>query len=127
MQQIVDVGSGVGHLSRILAHAHELKTVSIDAKENHITSARLIDNQLKKSLQKSVTNGESKDRNTKEGNEHSNNLSILSTGPFHLASYVDFNDKKKFLETLSSYFTGEMLFNLFAKVPHYSGKVIDTH
>ena len=111
VQQIVDVGSGVGHLSRILAYAHKLKTVSIDAKENHIISARTFDDQLAKNLQKNVTKDADKDRNTKDDNEQCNQLSTLSTGPFHLASYVDFNDKKKFVETLSSYFTGKILDN----------------
>ena len=44
--QIVDVGSGVGHLSRLLAYAHNLKTVSIDAKENYVESAQIFDNNM---------------------------------------------------------------------------------
>ena len=115
VQQIVDVGSGVGHLSRMLSYAHELKTVSIDAKEKHITSARTFDNQLAKQLQKNVT--KDKDRNTKDANKQSNQSSTLSTGPFYLASYIDFNDKKKFIETLSSYFTGKML-GSFGNIDH---------
>ena len=104
VQQIVDVGSGVGHLSRILAYAHDLKTVSIDAKENYVESARSFDEQLVKQLQKNAR----KQKLSKTDPETPDNFTDSPNGPFHLASYVDFNDKKKFIKELSTYFTGNI-------------------
>ena len=108
IQQIVDVGSGVGHLSRVLSYAHELKTVSIDAKESHVESAKTFDDQLVKQLRKNTT----KESEEKQENLYASNIvpSIGATdskvSPFHLAQYVDFNDKTTFIDTLSPYFKG---------------------
>lgn len=40
---VVDVGSGLGHLSRILAYGYKLNVLSIEASENFSTQAKKLD------------------------------------------------------------------------------------
>ena len=109
IRQIVDVGSGVGHLSRLLAYAHDLKTVSIDAKENYIESAQIIDEQLVKQLKKKDAINETEKASHKTtDNDDIGKLSNTS-GPSYLEKHIDFNDRPAFLKILSSYFTGKVL------------------
>ena len=114
INQIVDIGSGVGHLSRLLAYAHELKTVSIDAKDNHGSSARSFDDQLEKQLQKQIKYDL---ESTSAGNNHQCNTGGLPAGPVHLTQYVDFNDQNTFVETLASYFSGMCVIKIFLVNP----------
>ena len=109
--QIVDVGSGVGHLSRLLTYAYKLKAVSIDAKESHVASARTFDFQLEKQLEKKRANQE---LNTHEvvgivnGGETCDTTCPVNSGPSHLAQYVDFDDEAS-MKTLLAYFKGTLI------------------
>lgn len=107
--QIVDVGSGVGHLSRLLAYAHNLKTVSIDAKDNFVESAQIFDDQLVQQLKKKDAISEKKFAKFNEQPNGNDSQTINSdSGPFYLEKHIDFNDKQTFIQLLSSYHTGKV-------------------
>ena len=106
--QIVDVGSGVGHLSRPLAYSHNLKTVSIDAKDNFVESAQIFDDQLVQQLKKKGAINEKVIAKLNQGNKNSSETINSNSGPFYLEKHIDFNDKQTFLQLLSSYHTGKV-------------------
>ena len=107
--QIVDVGSGVGHLSRLLAYAHNLKTVSIDAKDNFVESAQIFDDQLVQQLKKKDAMNEKKfAKFNEQPNGNASQTINSNSGPFYLEKHIDFNDKQTFLQLLSSYHTGKV-------------------
>ena len=107
--QIVDVGSGVGHLSRLLAYAHNLKTVSIDAKQNFVESAQIFDDQLVQQLKKKDAINEKQIAKLNQQRDKNSLETINSnSGPFYLEKHIDFNDKHTFLQLLSSYHTGKV-------------------
>ena len=107
--QIVDVGSGVGHLSRLLAYAHNLKTVSIDAKDNFVESAQIFDDQLVQQLKKKDAIKEKEiPKFNEQRNGHASEIINSNSGPFYLEKHIDFNDKQSFLKLLSSYHTGKV-------------------
>ena len=110
-EQVVDVGSGVGHLSRLLSYAYKLKALSIDAKESHVASARTFDFQLEKQLGKKRDNQElniNEAAGLVNGGETCDTTSPVNSGPSHLAQYVDF-DNEAFLKILLAYFKGTLL------------------
>jgi len=74
--RVVDVGSGVGHLSRLLSFGHGLKVTSVDGQANFVDTAGKFDNQLERSA------------NKKE------QVFPEKSGPDQVAAYVDFNDKE---------------------------------
>lgn len=47
---VLDIGSGVGHLSRLLSVRHQFKVVCVDAQNDFISSAQKFDRDLKKIL-----------------------------------------------------------------------------
>uniref|UniRef100_A0A0P4VW58 Methyltransferase domain-containing protein n=1 Tax=Scylla olivacea TaxID=85551 RepID=A0A0P4VW58_SCYOL len=49
---MVDVGSGQGHLSRLLAYGHDVRFVCLEAKDKFIDGARKFDHQLEKAVEK---------------------------------------------------------------------------
>ncbi|XP_050715455.1 methyltransferase-like protein 25B [Eriocheir sinensis] len=49
---MVDVGSGQGHLSRLLAYGHNVRVVSLEAEDKFIEGARKFDDQLEKAVTK---------------------------------------------------------------------------
>ena len=109
ISQIVDIGSGVGHLSRLLAYAHSLKTVSIDSKENYVESAQIFDDQLVQQLKKKDATKQDKSslsKNTYLDNDSSKELDT-NAGPHYLEKHIDFNDRQAFLQLLSSYHNGK--------------------
>lgn len=53
---IVDVGSGLGHLSRILAYGYKFNVLSIEANENLSKQAKNLDCKFKKSAFKYLDN-----------------------------------------------------------------------
>ena len=107
--QIVDVGSGVGHLSRLLAYAHNLKTVSIDAKDNFVESAQIFDDQLVQQLKKKDAIKEKEiPKFNEQRNGHASEIINSNSGPFYLEKHIDFNDKQSFLKLLSSYHAGKV-------------------
>jgi len=81
IQNVVDVGSGVGHLSRLLSFGHGMRVTSVDGQSNYVDTAEKFDKQLEKSANKKAR-------------------VLESQGPDHLAAYVDFNDKNCLEKTL---------------------------
>lgn len=53
---IVDVGSGLGHLSRILAYGYKFNVLSIEANENLTQRAKKLDYNFKKCASKYLSN-----------------------------------------------------------------------
>ena len=109
-EQIVDVGSGVGHLSRLLSYAYKLKAVSVDAKESQVASARTFDFQLEKQLEKKRDNQEiniNESVGLVNNGKTCNTTSPENSGPSHLAQYVDF-DNEASMKTLLAYFKGTL-------------------
>ncbi|KAK8380411.1 hypothetical protein O3P69_016767 [Scylla paramamosain] len=49
---MVDVGSGQGHLSRLLAYGHDVRVVCLEAEDKFIDGARKFDHQLEKAVEK---------------------------------------------------------------------------
>ena len=117
ISQIVDIGSGVGHLSRLLAYAHSLKTVSIDSKENYVESAQIFDDQLVQQLKKKDAMNQDKNslsKNTYLNNDSSKELDT-NAGPQYLEKHIDFNDRQAFLQLLSSYHNGKYARHMLCK------------
>jgi len=52
LRNLVDVGSGVGHLARYLAYAHNLQVACVDSNNDFTDSANKFDEQLEKSVRK---------------------------------------------------------------------------
>ncbi|XP_070203805.1 uncharacterized protein [Littorina saxatilis] len=51
---VVDVGAGLGHLSRLLTFAHGLKVTTVEATGGHAPKANEFDRELKKDIQKKL-------------------------------------------------------------------------
>ncbi|XP_045611979.2 methyltransferase-like protein 25B isoform X1 [Procambarus clarkii] len=49
---MIDVGSGQGHLSRLLAYGHDVRVVCLEAQDDFINGAKKFDNQLEMAVEK---------------------------------------------------------------------------
>ncbi|KAK8726966.1 hypothetical protein OTU49_017481, partial [Cherax quadricarinatus] len=49
---MIDVGSGQGHLSRLLAYGHHVRVVCLEAQDQFISGAMKFDNQLEMAVEK---------------------------------------------------------------------------
>ncbi|XP_076465559.1 uncharacterized protein LOC143297222 [Babylonia areolata] len=58
---VVDVGAGLGHLSRLLTFAHGLKVTTVEAAGGHAPKASEFDRELKKDIQKKLKRREPSD------------------------------------------------------------------
>ncbi|KAG7156602.1 RRNAD1-like 1 [Homarus americanus] len=49
---MIDVGSGQGHLSRLLAYGHDVRVVCLEAQDEFVNGAKKFDNQLEMAVEK---------------------------------------------------------------------------
>ncbi|KAL8625481.1 hypothetical protein ACOMHN_018626 [Nucella lapillus] len=63
---IVDVGAGLGHLSRLLTFAHGLKVTTVEAAGGHAPKATEFDRELKKDIQKKLKRKEPSEEQEQE-------------------------------------------------------------
>ncbi|KAK7481310.1 hypothetical protein BaRGS_00027390 [Batillaria attramentaria] len=52
---VIDVGAGLGHLSRLLTFAHGLKVTTVEASDGHAPKASEFDRELEKDILKKIT------------------------------------------------------------------------
>ncbi|XP_067664405.1 methyltransferase-like protein 25B [Haliotis asinina] len=82
--QVVDVGAGLGHLSRILTFAHGVKVTTVEAEGGHAPKAEQYDRETKKNIKKAKLK-----KQKLEVKESANEWSELQGGlPSHIVSRI---------------------------------------
>ncbi|KFM80911.1 Protein RRNAD1, partial [Stegodyphus mimosarum] len=89
INHVVDIGSGQGHLSRLLALCYNLNVVTIEAKEDHVSGAMNFDQQAFSTLKRL------KKHIVVKGNEEED-----QTLPRHLEGLLTQKSSKECLENI---------------------------
>ena len=78
---VVDVGAGLGHLSRVLKFKHDLEVTTVEAADGHAPKAKKYDQEMNREIHKAIT--KLKDSKTEVNDQYSTDAKLLSPSDIH--------------------------------------------